>query len=149
MKVTTNSSSIAAPPLIVIAVLDWGVTLLVALILLQTLFFKFTAAPESVYIFTTVGIEPFGRIGSGVVELIASLLLLYPATRWIGAFLSLGVISGAIMSHLTILGIEVLGDGGYLFYLGLTVFFGSAFILFLNKDKPLQIISSFLKPKAA
>jgi hypothetical protein len=37
--------------------------------------------------------------------------------------------AGAIMSHLTILGIEVLGDGGYLFFLALMVFFGSAFLL--------------------
>ena len=112
--------------------------LLTALILLQTLFFKFTAHPDSVYIFTTVGMEPFGRIGIGILELIASILLLVPRTVWAGAGLSLGLISGAIFMHLTILGIEVQGDGGTLFGLAVLVFALSAVILwFHRKDIPL------------
>lgn len=92
-----------------------------ALILLQTLWFKFTAAPESVYIFSQLGAEPAGRIGSGVAELIAAALLLIPRTAWIGAAIALGIMSGAIVSHLTVLGIEVMGDGGTLFVLALAV----------------------------
>ena len=84
---------------------------IVAAILLQTLYFKFTGAPESIYIFETVGMEPWGRIGSGIVELIASVLLLIRRTAWLGALLALGTICGAIFFHLTILGIEVQGDG--------------------------------------
>ena len=113
--------------------MSWALQLIVAGILLQTLFFKFTGAAESVYIFSTLGAEPWGRIGSGVVELIAALLLLYPATITIGAILSLGVIAGAILSHLTVLGIEVQGDGGLLFFLALAVFVSSAAILFLRR----------------
>jgi hypothetical protein len=113
--------------------MSWALQLIVAGILLQTLFFKFTGAAESVYIFSTLGAEPWGRIGSGVVELIAALLLLYPATATIGALLSLGVITGAIVSHLTVLGIEVQGDGGLLFFLALAVFVASAAILFLRR----------------
>jgi hypothetical protein len=113
--------------------MSWALQLIVAGILLQTLFFKFTAAAESVYIFSTLGAEPWGRIGSGVVELIAALLLLYPATITLGALLSLGVISGAIVSHLTVLGIEVQGDGGLLFVLALAVFVSSAAILVLRR----------------
>lgn len=112
---------------------SWVAQLVVAGILLQTLFFKFTAAPESVYIFTTLGLEPVGRIGSGVAELIAAVLLLVPATAALGALLALGVIAGAIGSHLTVLGIEVQGDGGLLFGLAVVVFVGSLVVLWLRR----------------
>jgi len=108
---------------------SWLLQLTVAGILLQTLFFKFTGAEESVYIFSRLGAEPWGRIGSGVVELIASLLLLTPALAPLGAILTMGVMAGAIVSHLTVLGIEVKGDGGLLFGLALTVALGSLVVL--------------------
>ncbi|MGC6487063.1 MAG: DoxX family protein [Planctomycetota bacterium] len=111
--------------------LTWFARVVVAVILLQTLVFKFTAAPESVYIFETVGMEPWGRIGSGVAELIAGALLLIPGRRFAaaGAAMSLGVISGAIFFHLTKLGIVVQDDGGQLFAMALAVFVGAAFVL--------------------
>lgn len=109
--------------------------LIAAIILLQTLFFKFTAAEESVYIFTTVGMEPWGRIGSGVAELIAAVLLLIPSTIWLGAGLSLGVISGAIFFHLTVLGIEVKGDGGQLFAYAIAVFVCSLIALIIHRKQ--------------
>ncbi len=113
--------------------LSWIAQVLVAAILLQTLYFKFTGAPESVFIFSTLGLEPWGRLGSGVAELIAGILLLIPATAAVGALIALGVISGAIFSHLTVLGIEVQGDGGLLFTLACLVFIGSALILWLRR----------------
>src|SRR6266480_5917556 len=97
---------------VTIAVLSWVLRITAAIILLQTLFFKFTGAPESVYIFTKVGAEPWGRIGSGIVELIAAILILIPSYSWLGSLLALGVMAGAIVSHLTILGIAVMGDNG-------------------------------------
>jgi hypothetical protein len=112
---------------------SWIAQLAVAAILGQTLFFKFTAAPESVYIFSTLGLEPWGRIGSGVAELIAAILLLIPATAALGALLALGVIVGALGAHLTRLGIEVQGDGGLLFGLAVTVFVGSLVVLWLRR----------------
>jgi len=114
-------------------VVAWIAQLAVAAILAQTLFFKFTAAPESVWIFETLGLEPWGRIGSGVAELVAVALLLMPATAALGALVALGVISGAILSHLTKLGIEVQGDGGLLFGLALAVFAGSLVVLWLRR----------------
>ena len=116
-------------------IFSWVLQIIVAVILLQTLFFKFTAAEESVYIFTTLGAEPWGRIGSGIVELIASVLLLTPRTVWLGALLSLGVISGAIMSHLTMLGIKLaaVGDNGELFALAVVVFVCSAAVLLIHR----------------
>jgi hypothetical protein len=111
---------------------DWVARLVAAGILGQTLFFKFTAAPESVYIFDKVGLGAPGRIGSGVAELIAAILLLTPYA-WAGALLALGVISGAIMSHLTVLGIEVQGDGGLLFGLAVVVFVASLVVLYLHR----------------
>src|SRR4051794_13638895 len=92
-------------------VVGWLLRAVAAVILLQTLFFKFTAAPESVYIFTKVGAEPWGRIGSGVVELIAAILFLLPRTAWLGAGIAIGVMAGAIVSHLTVLGVVVMNDG--------------------------------------
>ena len=107
--------------------------LVAAGILLQTLFFKFTGAEESVYIFSTLGIEPWGRIGSGVVELAASGLLLYPPTAAVGAMLAAGSMAVAILSHLTVLGISVRDDGGTLFALAVTVFVASAVVLALRR----------------
>lgn len=104
-----------------------------AVILLQTLFFKFTAAPESVYIFSKIGLEPWGRIGSGVVELIAAVLLFVPRLHWLGAAVAIGVLAGAIMSHLTVLGIVVMNDGGLLFILALITVLCCAVVLFLER----------------
>ncbi|XLS28314.1 DoxX family protein [Flavobacteriaceae bacterium M23B6Z8] len=104
-----------------------------AIILIQTLRFKFTAHPDSVYIFTEIGLEPFGRIGIGVLELIAAILLLIPRTIWLGAILTVGIIGGAIMSHLTILGIEVRGDGGTLFGMAILTFTLAAIILYIYR----------------
>jgi hypothetical protein len=115
------------------AVVAWGLQLLVAGILLQTLFFKFTGAEESVWIFSTLGAEPWGRIGSGVAELVAAGLLLTPALAPYGAVLTIGLMTGAIMSHLTVLGIEVQGDGGLLFGLALVCLAGSAAVLVLRR----------------
>ena len=126
------------------AVASWILQLIVAGILLQTLFFKFTGAAESVYIFSTLGAEPWGRIGSGVVELIASVLLLVPATTTVGAALALAVITGAILSHLTVLGVEVQGDGGLLFGLAVIVFAASAAILLLRRGE-IPIVGLWLR----
>lgn len=117
------------------AILSWILQVLAAVILLQTLFFKFTGAQESVYIFTTLGIEPWGRIGSGVVELIAAILLLIPSTVTLGAILALGTITVAILSHLTKLGIALtaVNDRGELFALALVVFVSSLAVLVIRR----------------
>lgn len=126
-------------------VTSWVLQLLAAAILAQTLFFKFTGAPESVYIFTTLGAEPWGRIGSGVAELIACALLLIPATIPFGALLALGVISGAIASHLTRLGIVVQNDGGLLFGLAVTVLACSAAILWIRRAQGAALARRLLR----
>lgn len=111
--------------------------IIVAIILIQTLRFKFLAHPDSVYIFTQVGLEPVGRIGIGVLELIAGILLLIPKTVWAGATLTIGLISGAILMHLTKLGIEVNGDSGVLFYTAIITFIlGGIILWFYRKDIP-------------
>jgi uncharacterized membrane protein YphA (DoxX/SURF4 family) len=106
-----------------------------AIILLQTLYFKFTGAPESVDLFTKLGVEPWGRWGTGVIELITGILLLVPSTAFIGAFLGMGVMSGAIASHLLVLGIESAGDGGTLFTLAIVVFVACLFAAVLNIEQ--------------
>jgi putative oxidoreductase len=119
-----------------IMIISWVCRVIVAIILFQTLFFKFTGAEESRYIFTTLmgpELESYVRIGSGVIELFAVILLLIPSTAWLGAFIALGTISGAIMSHLTMLGIVVKDDGGLLFALALMVFALSATVLLLHR----------------
>jgi len=124
-----------------LTIVSWICRAVVAIILLQTLFFKFTGAEESKYIFSTLmgaEFEAYGRIGSGLVELVAAVLLLIPGTAWLGALIALGTISGAIFSHLTKLGIVVKDDGGLLFGLALTVFVLSAIVLFIHRrDLPL------------
>jgi uncharacterized membrane protein YphA (DoxX/SURF4 family) len=130
-------------------VLSWVLQAVVAVILLQTLFFKFTGAPESVYIFSKLGAEPWGRIASGVFELIAAALLLFPRTVAVGALMSLGVISGAIFSHLTKLGVALteVGDRGELFALALVVFVGSAVVLFIRR-RELPFVGAALSKEA-
>ena len=128
------------------AVAQWIAQIVAALILLQTLFFKFTAAPESVAIFQTLGVEPWGRIFSGVVELVAGVLLLLPKLKHWGAFIALGVMGGAILSHLTVLGIEVGGDGGALFAMALVVAACCSYLLWSNKSRFLKLL---LKKKLA
>ncbi|HVU83280.1 MAG TPA: DoxX family protein [Puia sp.] len=108
--------------------LFWILRILAAVILLQTLFFKFSGAEESIYIFSTLGMEPWGRIGTGVVELIASVLILIPRTTAFGAVLAVGTMSGALFFHLTRLGIEVRGDHGQLFIYALLVFISSGIL---------------------
>lgn len=120
-------------------------SIVAAAILLQTLYFKFSGAPESVYIFSQLGIEPYGRIGTGILELIISMLLLAKKTSLLGAILGIGVISGAILSHLLILGIEVQGDGGLLFGLGIIVFALLLLTVILQKEKLLLFIKKVKK----
>lgn len=109
--------------------------LVAAFIMLQTLYFKFTAQPESVYIFTEVGIEPWGRIGTGVAELIASILLLIPTTIVIGSLMAAGIMLGALATHLFILGFEVQGDGGQLVIYAAIVLVASVALLFIHSQQ--------------
>jgi len=130
-------------------ILSWICRIAAAIILLQTLFFKFTAAPESIYIFTRLGvfvhnfvpfasvsaIEVLARIGSGIMELIAAVLLLAPRFVWAGSILAIATTGGAIASHLTFLGIEVQGDKGLLFFLAITVLVAGGIALFLHRNQ--------------
>lgn len=125
-------------------IVSWVLQIVAAVILLQTLFFKFTGAEESVYIFTTLGMEPWGRIGSGIAELIACVLLLTPGLAPLGAVLTLGVISGAIVSHLTKLGIVVKDDGGLLFGLALVVFGCAAAVLVIRRRAAVRMAQALL-----
>ena len=122
----------------------WAVRILAAIIMLQTLYFKFSGASESVFIFTQVHMEPWGRIGVGVLELVASVLILFNPTAWIGGVLALGLMGGAIMMHITILGIEINDDGGRLFIYALVVAVCSAIILLHNKTKITESIKNLL-----
>jgi uncharacterized membrane protein YphA (DoxX/SURF4 family) len=113
----------------------WIIKLIAVIILVQTLYFKFTAAEESVYIFTKLGIEPFGRIGSGIVELIASILILIPRTTLLGALLGAGTMLGAIFSHLFVLGIIVKNDDGELFILAIITLLCCTILIIQNRNK--------------
>jgi len=101
-------------------IFTWTLRLLAAVIMLHTLYFKFTAHEQSVALFTQLGMEPWGRIGTGVLELIASILILYPGTTGWGAGLGLGLMSGAIFFHLTKLGIVFGGDAVLFIYAVIT-----------------------------
>ena len=109
------------------------IRIIIAILLLQTLYFKFTAHPDSVYIFSRIGMEPYGRIGTGIMELIASFLILLNRTQWLGALLALGLMFGAMFFHLTKLGIEVNDDGGLLFGMAIFIFVLSLVVLWINR----------------
>ncbi len=129
-----------------VLIFSWIARIAIAIILFQTLFFKFTGAEESKYIFTTLmgaEYEAVGRIGSGIVELAAVILLLAPSTAWIGAAIALATITGAIFSHLTQLGIVVKDDGGLLFLLAATVFVLSVAVLFIHR-KAVPLLGDFV-----
>ncbi len=125
-------------------IVSWGLRIVAAVILLQTLYFKFSGAPESVELFTKLGVEPWGRIGTGVIELVASILLLLPSTVFIGAFLSMGLMGGAILSHALVIGIESKGDGGQLFVLACMVLTCSLILLILHKQQGLNLYKKIL-----
>jgi hypothetical protein len=129
-------------------VVSWICRIAAAVILLQTLYFKFTGAEESVYIFTKVGLEPWGRYASGVAELFAAVFLLVPRTTWLGALIAAGVMVGAIGSHLTKLGIVVKGDGGLLFALAVTVFVAALVTLFIHR-RQIPFVGNVLAPASA
>lgn len=127
--------------------LTWLLRIVAAVILLQTLYFKFTGHPESVALFTKLGVEPWGRIGTGIIELIAGILLLIPSTVFAGAFLGLGLMSGAILSHLTVLGIKSDNDGGQLFIMAIIVWIACAILLILFQQQGKTLIGRFIKKK--
>lgn len=122
----------------------WAARIVAALIMLQTLYFKFSGSEESVYIFTTVGMEPWGRIGIGVMELIAAVLILLPATVWLGSAIAIGLMAGALGMHLTLLGIEVNGDNGQLFIYALIVLICSLYTFMKSRSQVPSAIKKFL-----
>jgi uncharacterized membrane protein YphA (DoxX/SURF4 family) len=122
------------------SIVQWLFRLTAAIILLQTLYFKFTGAEESVYIFSTLGMEPYGRIGSGIAELIAAVLILIPRTTLLGAIMGAGVMLGAILSHLFVLGIEVKNDGGELFILAIITFLCCIVLIYWNKNRLINLL---------
>ncbi len=124
-------------------IVAWVFQVIAAVILVQTLFFKFAGAEESKYIFTTLGVEPFGRYAAAISELIAAILLLTPRLAAVGAAMTLGVMFGAIGAHVTKLGIVVKDDGGLLFALAITVFISAAVVLFIRR-KQLPIVGARL-----
>ncbi len=128
--------------------LPLGLRLIIAIILIQTLRFKFTAHPDSVYIFTKVGFGPYGRVGIGILELIASILLIIRKTAWLGALIALGVLLGAVMMHLTILGIEIEKDGGVLFATALVTAMLSAVVFYFHRDQ-IPLIGKHLKTQTS
>jgi hypothetical protein len=119
---------------------DWAARFIAAIIMLQTLFFKFTGAEESVYIFTTMGVEPWGRIGTGIVELIASILLFVNRGVVWGSILAMGVMAGAILSHVFVLGFIIMDDGGQLFIMALVTFLCAAFLFYSRKEVVIQLL---------
>ena len=124
-------------------ILFWIARIVAAIILLQTLYFKFTGAQESVELFTKLGVEPWGRIGTGVIELIASALILIPATVWLGSLLAAGLMAGAIASHILVIGV-MRDDGGQLFLYAVIVFVCALFSFWISKNQVPQPIKKLL-----
>jgi putative oxidoreductase len=126
-------------------IINWTLRIIASVILLQTLYFKFTGHPESVELFSKLGVEPWGRIGTGFIELIAGVLLLIPSTVLFGALLGIGLMLGAIASHILVIGIESQGDGGQLFGLAFVVLACCMVIVLLNKGQLQIFINRLLR----
>ena len=122
-------------------IIKWIFRIVASGILFQTLFFKFSGAEESIYIFSTLGMEPYGRIGSGIAELIVAVLILIPKTTWLGALGGTGIMAGAIVSHLFILGIDVRNDGGLLFGLAVITLLSCLLLLYFDKNKLFNLLN--------
>ncbi|WP_353548986.1 DoxX family protein [Sediminibacterium sp. KACHI17] len=121
-------------------IFSWILRLLAAIILLQTLFFKFTAAEESVFIFTEMGIEPWGRIATGIAELITALFILYRPTLFIGAIFGVGIMTGALLSHIIVLGIEIQQDGGQLFIYAAVVWISCMILSIMHRQQLITLL---------
>ena len=124
----------------VASIAPWVLRIIAALIMLQTLYFKFSGSEESVYIFSRLGMEPWGRIGTGILELIASFLILFPKTTFFGSILAIGLMTGAIFAHLTKLGISVKNDGGQLFIYALLVLISSIVLTVIYRNDGINLI---------
>lgn len=130
--------------LTITSIAPWVLRIIAALIMLQTLYFKFSGAEESVYIFSQLGMEPWGRIGTGIFELIASILILYPRTTFLGSVLAIGLMLGAIGAHMTKLGIVVKNDGGQLFIYALIVLISSIILVVIYRNDGVTFIKSII-----
>ena len=126
------------------SIAPWILRIIAALIMLQTLYFKFSGSEESVYIFSQLGMEPWGRIGTGILELIASILILYPRTTFFGSLLAIGLMLGAIGAHFTKLGIVVKNDGGQLFIYALIVLISSIILAFICRNDGITFIKKVI-----
>jgi putative oxidoreductase len=126
-------------------ILLWGLRITAAIIIFQTLYYKFSGHPESVTLFTKLGVEPWGRIGTGIIELITGVLLLLPATSIIGALLGIGLMLGAIFSHITVIGIASNGDGGQLFILAIVVLLCCLIYFFIKKQDAIVLVNKIFR----
>ena len=126
-------------------ILQWVLRFIAAIIMLQTLYFKFSGAEESVYIFTQMGIEPWGRYVTGIAELIASILILYKPLTAFGSLMAVGIMSGALVSHILVLGIVVKDDNGLLFSYALIVWLASVILAWLNRAQLVDFLKKFKK----
>ena len=114
---------------------SWICCLLAAGIMSETLFFKFTGAQESIYIFKRMGTEPWWRWGQGIWELLASVCLLTRRLKWAGGVLGTGAMLAAILSHMTWLGFSILGDHGLLFGMAVVSFISCCTVLFIHRHE--------------
>jgi len=121
-------------------ILERVLSLIAAMILLQTLFYKFTASPVSVHIFNLLKVEPWGRILTGIIELIAGVTLIFRRTSIYGAILAFLLMVGAILSHILVLGISIKDDSGMLFIMAIVVFTCSLSVLILQIEKFKRVI---------
>lgn len=125
--------------------IGWLLRIVATIIMLQTLYFKFSGAEESVYIFTTLGIEPWGRFVIGSLELVASIFILYPRSTGVGALLGMGLMVGAIFSHITVLGLVVKNDGGQLFIYACIVLLCCSALVIQNRESLIMLFTSIRK----
>ncbi|MCU0335501.1 MAG: DoxX family protein [Chitinophagaceae bacterium] len=142
-----STSTVLVPAASGAGLIRWALRLVAAVLMLQSLFFKFSGAAESVYIFSTLGVEPWGRIGTGVMELIASLLILWPRTTGLGALMGAGIMGGALLSHAFVLGWEIMGDGGQLVIYAILILLACLILLAIFRQQVFALLPVKWRPE--
>lgn len=124
-------------------IISWILQIVVAVLLAQASVFKLISDPDTVSLFTKLGMEPHGRIMTGIFELLACILLLIPVSSIYGALLAAGLMSGALLGHITKLGFT--GPEGELGIMAILILLASLVILFLRRAQLPFIARMFSK----
>lgn len=122
-------------------IVQWTLRLFISFYLIQYSYVKLSGQQSAIELFTTLEMEPWGRITIGILELITVLLILYPRTTVLGGLLGMVSMAAVIYYHLTQLGIAIRGDS-FLFIIACAIFAASLALVITNRKQLINSIFS-------